>query len=74
MDIFFLVCGGDDMRDINRIEPIINDLKKLWLLNPDMRLCQLLYWVASKSGWNNDDLFYLEDDIVSNQLKKELYP
>ena len=60
------------MRDINRIEPMLNDLKELWCKYPDLRLCQLLHVIAIKSGWMNHDLFYLEDDVINNQIKIEL--
>jgi uncharacterized protein YihD (DUF1040 family) len=60
------------MRDINRIEPLLNDLKELWLKYPDLRLCQLLAWIANDSGWTNNDLFYLEDDVIAEQIKKIL--
>jgi uncharacterized protein YihD (DUF1040 family) len=60
------------MSDINRIKPLLNDLKKLWLSNPDLRLCQLLHIIAIKSGWGSGDLFYIEDDVIVEQIKKEL--
>lgn len=60
------------MRDINRIEPLLNDLKELWLKNPDLRLTQLLFMVAYNLGWKNNDLFYLEDDVIAKQIKEEL--
>lgn len=60
------------MRDINRIEPLLNNLKELWLKYPDLRLCQLLAWIANDSGWINNDLFYLEDDVIVEQIKKML--
>jgi len=60
------------MRDKNRIEPILNNLKKLWYKYPDLRLCQLLHMIALNSGWSNNDLFYIEDNIIEEQIKKEL--
>jgi len=60
------------MRDINRIEPMLNDLKELWQKHPDLRLCQLLSWLAGNSGWKNNDLFYLEDNVVMERIQKEL--
>jgi uncharacterized protein YihD (DUF1040 family) len=60
------------MRDINRIEPLLNNLKELWLKYPDLRLCQLLAWITYESGWINNDLFYLEDDVIVEQIKKML--
>jgi len=49
------------MRDINRIKPILEELEKLWLQEPDMRLGQLIFnihWLHSKGT----DLFFTEDD------------
>ena len=60
------------MRDINRIEPMLQSIKELWLKNPDLRLCQLLNWIAWEIGWKQDDLFYLEDDQLFEQIKEEL--
>lgn len=60
------------MRDINRVEPLLTDLKELWYKNPDFRLTQLLFMVAYNSGWANNDLFYLEDDVIAKQIKEEL--
>jgi len=60
------------MRDVNRIEPMLHNLKELWYKNPDFRLCQLLFMVASESGWLNNDLFYIEDSVIADQIKKEL--
>lgn len=59
-------------RPVTRIKPLINDLEKLWNKYPDMRLCQLLHMIAINSGWQNNDLFYIEDDIIAEQIKKEL--
>ncbi len=60
------------MRDKNRINPILDDLKELWNKCPDMRLCQLLHMVAFNSGWTDNDLFYIEDDDIAKQIKKEI--
>jgi len=60
------------MRDKNRIEPMLNNLKELWCKQPDLRLCQLLFKIATKSGWKSTDLFYLEDQIIADQIKKDL--
>ena len=60
------------MRDKNRIEPLLNDLRELWYQNPDLRLCQLINVVCVKSGWKNNDFFYLEDNIIAEQIRKEL--
>jgi hypothetical protein len=54
------------MRDINRIEPLLNKFEELWKLNPDIRFGQMVYNLAR--GW---DLFNIEDDKmleIINQL------
>lgn len=43
------------MRDVNRIEPLLNKLKELWLLYPDMRFGQLVVNLLGR------DPFYVED-------------
>ena len=54
------------MRDINRIEPLLDKFEELWKLNPDIRFGQMVYNLTR--GW---DLFNLEDDKmleIINQL------
>ena len=58
------------MRDLNRINPILSELSKLWKLNPDWRLCQLLFNVAREIGWEQSDLFHLEDGDLLRGLRK----
>jgi uncharacterized protein YihD (DUF1040 family) len=58
------------MRDPNRIDRVINELKKFWKSAPDLRLCQLLTSAARSADWNNNDLFYLEDDRLLEGLIK----
>jgi uncharacterized protein YihD (DUF1040 family) len=60
------------MRDINRINSILHDLRILWYKYPDARLCQLLHIAAIKSGWQSNDLYYIEDEILAEQIKKEI--
>ena len=61
------------IEDLNEFRNLLlNDLKELWLRSPDLRLCQLLSKIADDSGWKSIDLFYLEDDIIANQIKKLL--
>lgn len=54
------------MRDINRIEPLLNKLEELWKLNPDIRFGQMVYNLTRAI-----DLFNIEDDKmleIINQL------
>lgn len=52
------------MRDINRIEPFLEQLEILWKQNPDMRFYQLIY--ATTQG---KDMFYTEDDKMLEIIK-----
>lgn len=61
------------MRAINRIEPFMNELLKIWKLVPDWRFGQLVE--NFKRFARVEDLFYIEDDKmleVLKQFKKEL--
>lgn len=61
------------MRDINRIEPFMNELLKIWEIVPDWRFGQLVE--NFKRFARVEDLFYIEDDKmleVLKQFKKEL--
>lgn len=53
------------MRDPNRIEELIVDLRNLWKKKPDLRLGQLLVNLSA-----NKDLFYLEDEDLLAQIRK----
>jgi hypothetical protein len=53
------------MRDPDRIEPFLNELKKLWLDNYDLRFWQLLSILKVK-----EDMFHVEDDWTLNKIKE----
>ena len=59
------------MRDINRIEPFLEQLEILWKQNPDIRFYQLIYAITQ-----GKDMFYTEDDkmleIIKSEIKKTL--
>ena len=57
------------MRDPNRIDRILGIIRSEWKRKPDMRLCQLLSSAASFAEWKDDDLFYIEDDMLEDGLK-----
>jgi len=63
------------MRDINRIEPMLELVRELWIAYPDMRLGQLIYCAAIKycaagiSGWGSKDIFHIEDDQLADGIK-----
>ena len=54
------------MRDFNRIDEILTDIRTLWINYPDMRLGQLL----ENFVFSTDTMFYQEDDITDEKLKK----
>ena len=57
------------MRDANRIEPMLELVRKLWIAYPDMRLGQLVHNAAVMSGWKTNDVFYIEDDQLADGIK-----
>ena len=56
------------MRDINRIEPFMNELTEIWYTVPDWRFGQLIENL--KKFAEVEDLFYIEDDKMLEILKK----
>ena len=59
------------MRDIRRIDRILEVLGDYWKLVPDWRLGQLI-----KNIFGNNDIFYLEDEqfieVVRNYFNQEV--
>lgn len=53
------------MRDPNRIDLILEKVKKIWKQHPDLRLAQLLINVASPNT-----LYYIEDEQYVNALSQ----
>lgn len=51
------------MRDIKRIDPILEKLNKFWKQHPELRLSQVLCMI-----YNFEDGFYIEDSVVENSL------
>lgn len=60
------------MRDINRIEPILEKISKIWHLQPDLRFGQIIALVQSYCEELPSNLFYVEDDILDFALEKTL--
>ena len=61
------------MRDINRIEPFMNELTEIWRTVPDWRFGQLVE--NFKRFARVEDLFYIEDYKmleILKQFKEEL--
>ena len=53
------------MRDQKRIKRILRLLEKIWLQNPDLRLCQLI-----GNCYGPYDLYHKEDDDLEKKLKE----
>ena len=60
-----LRLGRKIVRDKNRIPVIIDLLTKIWVQNPDLRLCQLIGNVL-----HDIDPYYIEDDKLEELLKE----
>lgn len=54
----------------NEIEETLAILRNVWNEFPQLRLTQLLSNAAVSNGWNQLDLFYVEDEIMRTALKK----
>ena len=57
------------MRDPNRIDGILEELKELWKKVPDWRLSQLFCNVQRNEGY---DQYYYEDEELINAIKNFL--
>ena len=55
------------MRDLKRIDRIINLLRAHWHACPDQRLGQLITNLVAK-----DNIFYTEDDLFEAALRREV--
>lgn len=54
------------MRDPARIYPFLNKIAELWTTVPDWRFGQL---VSNLQKWEDNDLFYVEDDDFLKRLE-----
>ena len=54
------------MRDPKRIPRILAKVEKIWEKYPDMRLIQLLHWLAETTP-----PFYFEDELLEKRIDKE---
>ena len=55
------------MRDANRIEPILEQIREVWKHQPDLRLGQLLVGLARPAS-PCPELFHLEDNELAHRL------
>jgi len=59
-------------RDINRIEPMMNKLAKLWKKHPQERLTQIIHnYLTDDSDYTS--FFYQEDEVTDANITRELY-
>jgi len=56
-------------RDVERIDKLLTELRAYWLSHPDLRLGQIVSRLSNDAG-HGDDPFYMEDDIVLQQLQE----
>ena len=59
------------MRNPNRIQPILDRLRKLWEAHPELRLGQLIGNVFNYSS--KPDIYYFEDEEFIDKLEAS-YP
>ncbi len=57
------------MRDIKRIDEILERLKNIWLANPDLRLGQMISNVFAEPI-----IYYIEDDKLIKHLEEYYLP
>jgi len=57
------------MREISRIDRVLHLLELFWKAHPDFRLGQIISFVSNMTC-NNNDAFYMEDDILELELKR----
>ena len=60
-----MYSGGVKVRDVKRIEPMLQEIRQLWEKNPDLRFGQLICNVVPE-----EKLFYIEDDKMLEELHK----
>ena len=53
-------------RNPNRIELVLDELRRYWEKNPDLRLGQIVGNAASRAGIS--DAYNMEDDVCLNHL------
>lgn len=58
------------MRDPARIPVVLDELRKAWEREPDMRLCQLINAVVDQDPFYRDDPYYLEDDRLVERIRQ----
>jgi uncharacterized protein YihD (DUF1040 family) len=57
------------MRDSSRIDTVLAELRRVWELQPDLRLAQLVV-IAAKPAEPCPEVFHLEDDQLVAGLRR----
>lgn len=58
-------------RDINRIDPFMDELGKIWKEKcPNWRFGQLMFNVQRVMQTHDEDIFYKEDDELLDYMKE----
>jgi uncharacterized protein YihD (DUF1040 family) len=60
------------MRDINRIDKLLDLLNVYWHKHPDLRLGQLIYSINNELT-KSDDVFNIEDDEIIKYLLRKIH-
>jgi hypothetical protein len=60
------------MRDIDRIEIVLNAIERLWRKHADFRLGQLVCNVASWADPLHDSVWDLPDEVILAQVERHL--
>ena len=61
------------MRNINRIDPIMNELTEYWKANQDLRFFQMIGNLLQQSYCDcGGDTFYKEDDVALEFLQEQI--
>ncbi len=56
------------MRDPSRIDHVLEAIRKVWILKPDMRLGQLLFNALRARGDPASDLFSVDDTALVRKV------
>ena len=55
------------MRDPNRIDDVLREIRRVWKMYPDMRLGQLIINIAD---WAGQHVWDIEDDVLLEEANR----
>lgn len=58
------------MRDINRIDPFLEEIGEAWKKHPDQRFGQFMSNILGEMALKHGDLFFWEDDKFLEYMKE----